>query len=539
MRVGNVIHRELLERARRRTTFLNRSFSMLGVVIFLLLMFGAFGGVGGAGGPQVLGRTVFFALAWIMAISMPIMGNLLTSDCVSRERRGGTFGLLLLTNLRIRDVAFGKLFANSLEIVYITVAVIPLATVPLLSGGVPIAVILWTLLNIALLLGIGLVSGLVASCTATDARRANGIGMTLLAVTQLGPLFLAPVANAFPGIAPWMIRSVSGFTAMEGISNAAFSGGFLSFPPRMFWSLGINAGLIVTLLLLATPILARQWRIEVGGGAKRAADASAKSTGARRRREPIGEGEPLSWLVRVGQSPGSPWVGIGIVFAIWFWGLIRNGENQFEPDSVIFAVLMMNFVFKAGYMGDCVRVLFKERRQGALELTLSTSMKDYEVGEGFLRGLRERNWRPFAVVNVFALGLIAASLGSPSMSGSDDLLMYVSFMAVVLGLGVFDAIAVERLGLWNGLSKNTYASAFGLTFGVVVILPLGVFSALFLTMMIVGADRFFAGSGDSAMYVFLLLWVLICLFVEGPFVADATSRLKRDLRSIASSPMGS
>jgi ABC-type Na+ efflux pump permease subunit len=70
-----------------------------------------------------LNRTLLFAF-WVL---VPLM----TADCVSREKREGTLGLLFLTPLTVFDVIAGKAAIHVLRALTLFLAALPLLGLPL------------------------------------------------------------------------------------------------------------------------------------------------------------------------------------------------------------------------------------------------------------------------------------------------------------------------------------------------------------------------------------------------------------------------
>src|SRR5438046_5367306 len=83
-----------------------------------------------------LGHSLLQIFGWTGFIGGALAGLLLTSDCISQERREGTLGLLFLTDLRGRDVAFGKLAAKGIAPFYCLLAMFPCLTLCVIVGGV-------------------------------------------------------------------------------------------------------------------------------------------------------------------------------------------------------------------------------------------------------------------------------------------------------------------------------------------------------------------------------------------------------------------
>ena len=109
MTVLPIVERELRVAARRRFTYWIRVVLALGVM-----------GIGGwvllaAGSrtPPRVGAGMFVAMS-ICAFGYCLLAGLwTTADCLSREKREGTLGLLFLTDLKGYDIVLGKLAATS------------------------------------------------------------------------------------------------------------------------------------------------------------------------------------------------------------------------------------------------------------------------------------------------------------------------------------------------------------------------------------------------------------------------------------------
>ena len=130
MNVLPVITRELRAQARQPFTFWLR---MLGVVA--LLGGGAFFVVDAGLAPSR--GTELFAYMHVMLLSAVwILVPLGAADCLSRERREGTLGLLFLTPLKPRDIVVAKGLIHGLRGVTLLIAVLPVLAIPFLVGGV-------------------------------------------------------------------------------------------------------------------------------------------------------------------------------------------------------------------------------------------------------------------------------------------------------------------------------------------------------------------------------------------------------------------
>src|SRR6266567_5054900 len=175
-----VIERELRACARQPFTYYLRA---LGVAALMLACF-LFGMQRGFG--PALGSRLFSSLHFTLFCAIWLLVPLLTADCLSRERREGTLGILFLTPLTARAIVIGKGLIHSLRALTMVLAVLPVLAIPFLLGGVT-----WREGLMALLLdlgsvGLALAAGLVASAYCRQWNRALLLAEVLAAVVLFG-----------------------------------------------------------------------------------------------------------------------------------------------------------------------------------------------------------------------------------------------------------------------------------------------------------------------------------------------------------------
>ena len=165
-----IVGRELRVAARRRGTYWTRVVAALAAVSigawWLLVM---------ARQPSnVIGEGLFQALSTLAFSYALLAGVLITSDCLSEEKRDGTLGLIFLTDLKGYDVVLGKLAATSINACYGMVAIFPVLAIPLLLGGVTPAEF-WRVIFVCLnTLFLSLAAGMFASSISRLERKAMG-----------------------------------------------------------------------------------------------------------------------------------------------------------------------------------------------------------------------------------------------------------------------------------------------------------------------------------------------------------------------------
>src|SRR6516225_9462849 len=183
-----VISRELRAAARHGFTSYLRTVGA-GTALFVCLLYGL-GHVG-----QIQGAGLFASLHLTLFLTIGLFVPILTADCISRERREGTLGLLFLTGLSASTIVIAKGLANGLRALTFWLAVIPVAALPLLLGGITWGHALQCGLVDFSALCLALAAGLLASSATKVRHRA------LIVAISLSVLFLTLLAFG----AGWML----------------------------------------------------------------------------------------------------------------------------------------------------------------------------------------------------------------------------------------------------------------------------------------------------------------------------------------------
>src|SRR5579872_4836834 len=127
-----IVGRELRVAARRRGTYWTRLvIAMLATVVGVVTFF-----VSEVLTTAKFGQLLFWGLSGVAMLFCLVAGRQMTADCLSEEKREGTFGLLFLTDLKGYDIVLGKLVARSFNGFYALMATIPILAIRLLVGGV-------------------------------------------------------------------------------------------------------------------------------------------------------------------------------------------------------------------------------------------------------------------------------------------------------------------------------------------------------------------------------------------------------------------
>ncbi|MEK7781787.1 MAG: hypothetical protein AAB370_09855 [Verrucomicrobiota bacterium] len=493
MTVFPVIVRELRSQARQSFTYTLRVYgvaALLATMVFLM-----FGDNFGAGS----GAELFVNLHRVVLGSIWILIPLGAADCLSRERREGTLGLLFLTPLKPRDIIIAKAGAHVFRALTLWLASLPVLMLPLLVGGVTWEYVLFSCLlnfwSISFVVGVSV----VASALCQRATRAVGLTVILggaLSVLMAYVLCLL-IALAFFLItdffAPTMLRGrpndwsedwfdlaqspgecLSGFTvcilgnedvwsAVTQMPSPVMKNSFLAA-----WGIGVAFAFGVSLLLLwlAAKIVRRRWQDSVRSPrAEKLERAFCKPVVApgllkrwlRRRldKNPIGWLEQRSWSGRM-----VTWAWFAIIISVY--SAVLTDRNFFRGGGEI--QMLIGWSLAISMAVSATGSFRRERESGVLELLLVSPLTTRQIINGRLRGL----WGQFLPAVVALLGIWAYFI---SIFGNRVYSPYMDELVQVLFFGV-SFLVIPVVGLYFSVQCRHFITALLLTLGSVFVVPL-------------------------------------------------------------------
>jgi ABC-type transport system involved in multi-copper enzyme maturation permease subunit len=473
---------ELRTAARRKSTYRIRRWTA--VIAFVVGLF--FIAVGFAGGREA-GKDLFGFLT-TYAVCLALMAGLfLTADCISEEKREGTLGLLFLTDLKGYDIVLGKFIARSLNAVYGLLALLPIAGISLLLGGLSGGEFWRTALALINVLFISLATGIFVSGLVRQTRAATTATLILTILLFAGmpistwifsrahlpdwlsyPAYVSPY-YAFSWADDLLYRSHRA-TYWQSLAASHLFGWFL---------LGFTSWMLPR-AWQEKPVLAEKGSI-LSRFLQKGRGTTAQRAKTRQRLLPL---NPIAWLI--GDEPLLRRLVWGIV-AIW-GTLITILSWQVGNEAVLVAPIygtkVFGFVLKILVATQVCRFFIESRKSGALELLLCTPLRNRDIIRGQWLALRRIFLWPLIILALFnlmplifivgraiagpglveALGPIAGALGA--------LLITLWFTA-----GLFaDVFTIGWVGMWLALSAKKPDLAPVWTILFVLILPaIGVF----------------------------------------------------------------
>lgn len=532
-----VVRRELSVAARQRHTFWGRSGAALvamviGGWIYLIERASAFSG---------LGMLIFSSLSGLCFFYCMMAGSSHSSDCISAEKRDGTLGLLFLTDLRSYDIVLGKLAASSISALYRVMAVLPVIAIGLLMGGVTPGEY-WRMVCVLLVtLGFSLGAGMLASVLSVESKRATGFAF-LLVVCGSG---LVPLIYL---ISSWWLKSRG---LLDGEMDrmlerlfiwespvVAFFSSFSSFPqanrwmfwPSLLWTLGLGLMFLgVACIRLPTcwqengvetwrdrwfGRLTRWWH---GGGAH-----------LQTRRTLLLELSPICWLNerRFSRSTAVWWM-IGLA-CLAFMGLGR--QIGFRDITLLMLVSMVvHAILKFWIASEAPRRFADDRRSGALELYLCTSMSTGQLIAGQLRSLQRQFLGP--ILFVLMVDVWFAVTHSESTNFGEGGLLFWALRMLYLPV---DAMALGYVGIWLSLAQSSRRLTGGVL-GRVLIIPWLVLGA---GGTAVAAFDWLDGV-DNGQWLLMGAWFMVSMANNGYWIWRARLELNTRFREMAAVPLGS
>ena len=427
---ATVIQRELVAESRRPANHWLRVLAAGALLlVFASLMLGTEVSL------AQIGRQLFNSLHTTLLIAFWVVVPLMTADCISREKREGTLGLLFLTPLTIRDVIAGKAIIHVLRAVTLFLAAVPILGLPVVFGGIGWASVAVAIFNTANAVGLGIAAGIYAST--------NG-GTTVQTMVAAECYSLAFAI----GSSLWVVPV-----------NAAVSAGPIWVLPGVLLGFGCTAGSVIGILRLSARRLQENWQQQAPAQERpewveefsRSQDVQRVFAWNKSRtldRNPIAWLQEYSWTARLTKWG---WLAAAFVAELVVMG---GWDPKHTPESRLFvpAGLALAVAFSA------VGSFRREHETGLLELLLVTPLSVRQLLGGRVWGICCHYFPAISVFLVLAWG--DRALNSRTFPLSDWVWIFLT------GL-----LAMVVVGLYLSLGRLNFFLAWLLTWILAFVLP--------------------------------------------------------------------
>ena len=517
---------------------MKRTLTVGGALLMFLFCFLAFGQRVTS---NQLGRDLTMALSWLGFFYCLLAGPLVTVDCLAREQREGTLGLLFLTDLRGYDIVFGKMAAASLQMLLGLAAALPVVALPALMGGSNFTQFAHIALALLHIMFLSLAVGLCMSSLVSSGRFSLGLTLVALSFLTLGVPTLGDevlgISERSP-LAAWAY-SVCPLWTMRCCLN--FAGTRVT--PGEYW-LSLAGLQAVTWLCLGFAGLraSRSWQTPPGEppilkSLKRFALWTRRRAAFRRawRKSMMGR-NPVAWLE--GRNRAGTWLMWVLILAspsFWLYHHLRAPQSWLDQSTVVLWPVWSHYILCAWLAIEAPRRLADDKHSGALELLLCTPLQPRQILRGCLWPLRTQFGR--AVFVLLALDFCMAGAYFSSRGGwqafrKNDLYTLSLCAAVVFPA---QAWSLARVGLYQGLRQTSSLRATFMLAWKLGLLPWLSFVALMLgyelSQRYLGVRRGLSNNDIS------FCWAGVHMFFFGLFVVHASWHLRRHFRYLASQPV--
>jgi ABC-type Na+ efflux pump permease subunit len=473
-----IVGRELRVASRRRSTYRMRlAAALVAMVVFGWMMLAFLQGVPSTQHGRLLFRTLFgFAFVYCLFLGAP-----LTADCLSREKRDGTLGLLFLTDLKGYDVVFGKLAATSVSSLYALLAILPVISLPVQLGGVTAAELWQAAVVLLNTIFFSLSAGVLVSTLSRNERKAMFASILVVLLLTGVPFVLAMVLEMrFPEVVdnhPEMLWPVLALSPGFGLANVVMAD---ALPPALTPLAAVSfrvSALWVhllgwSMLVLSSLILPRVWQAR---GSNSRLDrqrerveqwAYGRAEGRRAHRTRLLNINPFLWRVsRERWKTSYVWLYLTAVGGTWLWGWFRYGDVMFDVKTLAPTVLLFQTFLKLWITTETCNRLAEDRRIGALELLLSTPLTTREILRGHWLALQRQFAAPLIIILACEFVLLRQQFSNAVVLSN-------------LAMLVVDLVTLGWVGMWLGLTARSLNRALVSTVLLVLVLPWGIYEAM-------------------------------------------------------------
>lgn len=399
---------------------------------------------------RVDGTKLFETMSWMAFVYCLFAGAFRACDSLAEEKREGTLGLLLLTDLSPPFLLLGKILSATATTFFGLLAILPMLALPILMGGVSGAELLRVWLSLLNALFLSTSWGFFISAIAR-----KHVATTLLAF--LIPIFFGGVVLL---VLLKMESDLMGFQVCLWCPTVTQFASFYPDKPalRLFWNtLGFNHVLAWGFFCLAAMLFPRRWQEAAKNAAaerwqKRVREWRYGAPQERRvRRRRMLRGNPIIWFVNRDRFTS-------VVLVVLCAAMFLVGHLV---DADLWTLLAVNIIVLFRVANEASHTVSKDQKSGALELLLSTRLTVREIIQGRVYALL----RQFGAVIALIVGWQFAVLTSRTKDHAD--------LAVTLTLWLPTAVfTLAWVGPWFALRAKRPAAATWMTLAVVILPPL-------------------------------------------------------------------
>lgn len=382
-----------------------------------------------------------------------------TADSISEEKREGTLGFLFLSGLSGFDVLAGKITGAAIRGFNGLLAFLPLLAISLLLGGVTLGEFWRSALALILALLLSLTLCAFVSVISRE-KSLHGSALLLLIFAAL-PYFASAVLER----TPYAEYSWVGALSPAYLTALARESHYLPHPDWYWIGAGSSLAASFAFTALGSLLLPRVWQEKPRRAIRPATRRRRRTDEARRARQL--DRNPILWLA---WNPSH-----ARFFSITFYSIAITllairviMQTQGLPPEIpdYLALFLLTLLLSAYLASQSSMNLAEARRSGALELLLSTPLKQGDIIRGQLLAIRGMFLWPALLL---LLWYLFAAWRFTWGSG------YFDFRGLFLLIPAADYLttlcAIPAVGMWMGLTSSTPNRALFKTLFWTLVLP--------------------------------------------------------------------
>ena len=369
---------------------------------------------------EQMGSWLFAGLHTLLLGLIFLIVPALTADCIARERREGTLGLLFLTPLSAGGIVAGKAMAQGLRAFTLWLAVLPLLTIPFTTGGVTWFDALSAVSLEFCATVLCLAAGLLASTLARERNTAFLLAYVVAAIFLFffSQLFMFVLLVGYRGIAvlpelgswSWIVEDTRMFSGLEDFRGAAGWDGWTSFSTviHKIWTMLCWISPPVVLLIFYAVARFAAWRVKRSWqdkvpSARRESLLRRYCTPLFRRRfrrklQRSLDRNPIAWLQQYSWKARIVKWGLCLLVLLAEWAASDASKSYREATQTTLLLALAGICTFVGVSG-----FLEEKRSGALELILVTPISVNKLIWGRVGGL----WKQFLPAALVLAGFYA------------------------------------------------------------------------------------------------------------------------------------
>jgi hypothetical protein len=470
-------------------------------------------------------------------------GVFVTSVCLSEEKRAGTLGLLFLTRLRPFDVVLGKLAISSLNTIQVLLAIFPVLAVTMVLGGVEAAEFWCMLLVLLNTMFLSLSAGIfVSSVSRRPAKAMLGTAALIASVTGglgwLDQILLDWAELRIPEY--WLLPGP--YEAFSLVRSGSFQLALNSFWPSTIFTFWLWVGFMAwASVILPWTCRDRIYRSPLEFFLSRWVRRSCGEPGdlVEFRRQAL-DGNPVFWLA---SRHRWKWVYLWGLFLLaigsWVAALFYFEMGRGQYAIVVFVCLapILHGMIKLAIISHASFRVVEARRNGELELLLSTPLTERQICGGFLNALRNQFLAPLVVVAGVDVALMYFSDRLLELDGETSGVVSILLWAMLIML-VMDARTLAWVGLWQGLgAKNVFVAVRETALRVLVV-PWIIFFASLVFSPFLYAYGLVVDSESGWVMGGIVWWWIVGFMANTVFQLGAQRKLYDRFRLVAANALG-